>query len=209
MISSNETKIPIQSVLKHEEYLSNKFFKNIKKLVVTQFITLDGVIEDPLLWSFPYWTVEIGKFKRDELFASDAQLFGRVTYAALAEYWPGATDEDGYANRLNSLPKYVVTETLNESKWNNSIIINKNVIEGILKLKQQEGQDILVHGSPTLVGTLLKHGLVDQFNLLSFPLVLGKGLRLFNDENEMKLILKESKLYSSGVVLLSYQPQKT
>ena len=180
----------------------------MRKLVVTQFITLDGVIEDPHLWSFPFWTPEIGKFKLDELFASDAQLFGRVTYDALAAYWPGATDEDGYANRFNSLPKYVVTETLKEANWNNSSIINKHVREEILELKQQAGHDILVHGSPTLVKWLLKNGLIDQFNLLSFPLVLGKGLRLFTEEDSAKLILKESKLYTSGVVMLSYQVDK-
>lgn len=180
----------------------------MRKLVVTQFITLDGVIEHPHLWSFPYWTPEIGAFKLAELFASDAQLFGRVTYDALAAYWPGATDEDGYANRFNSLPKYVVTETLTEANWNNSSIINKNANEEILELKTQEGHDILVHGSPTLVKWLLKNGLVDQFNLLMFPLVLGNGLRLFTDEDKANLILKESKVYTSGVVLLTYQVAK-
>lgn len=175
----------------------------MRKIIVTQFLTLDGVMENPHLWSFPYFTDEITKFKNDELFASDAQLLGRVTYEAFEEHWPSQTDE--YANRLNSLPKYAVSKTLNKMAWNNSIVINENIEEEILKLKQQKGQDILVHGSLKLVKSLLKANLIDQFNLLVFPVVLGKGIRLFEDEENIKLKLTESKTYSSGVVLLTYQ----
>ena len=175
----------------------------MRKIVITQFITLDGCIESPQSWSFPYFTDEITKFKYDELYASDAQLLGRVTYEAFAEHWPGQTDE--YANRLNSLPKYVVSNTLKKTDWNNSILINDNIEEEILKLKQQEGHDILVHGSATLVKSLLKTHLIDQFNLLVFPVVLGKGIRLFENEENFKLKLTETKTYSSGVVLLIYQ----
>lgn len=179
----------------------------MRKIVVTQFITLDGVMENPHLWSFPYFTDEITKFKIDELFASDAQLLGRVTYEAFAEYWPSQTDE--YANRLNSLPKYAVSKTLKKAAWNNSILINKNIEEEISKLKLQKGQDILVHGSLTLVKALLKANLIDQLNLLVFPVVLGKGIRLFENEENIKLTLTETKTYTSGVVLLTYQPDKT
>lgn len=180
----------------------------MRKIVVTQFLTLDGVMEDPHLWSFPYWTDEIGKFKNDELFASDAQLLGRVTYDAFAEVWPERTDEDGYADRLNALPKYVVSTTLKNAAWNNSTIISENFAEEILKLKQQPGENILVHGSKTLVRSLMKHDLIDQFQLLVFPVILGKGLRLFTDEYSAKLKLMQSKTYDSGVVLLSYQSIK-
>ena len=174
----------------------------MRKIVVTQFITLDGVMENPQLWSFPYFTDEITKFKHDELYASDAQLLGRITYEAFAEVWPSQTDE--YANRLNSLPKYVVSKTLKKTDWNNSILINDN-IEEVLKLKQQDGNDILVHGSLTLVKSLLKANLIDQINLLVFPVVLGKGIRLFENEENVKLKLTETKTYSSGVILLTYQ----
>jgi dihydrofolate reductase len=176
----------------------------MRKITVTQFVTLDGVMENPHEWSFPYFTDEIIKFKNDELFASDAQLLGRVTYEAFAEHWP---DQEGeYADRLNSLPKYAVSKTLKKAAWNNSIVINKNMEEEILKLKQQKGQDILVHGSPTLMNSLIKANLVDQFNLLVFPVVVGKGIRLFEKDENIKLKLTDSKTYSSGVVLLTYQP---
>ncbi|MBS4065027.1 MAG: dihydrofolate reductase [Chitinophagaceae bacterium] len=179
----------------------------MRKIIVTQFITLDGVMENPHLWSFPYFTDEITKFKIDELFASDAQLLGRVTYEAFLEHWPSQTGE--YANRLNSLPKYAVSKTLKTAAWNNSILINKNIEEEISKLKLQKGQNILVHGSLTLVKALLKANLIDQFNLLVFPVVLGKGIRLFENEENIKLTLTETKTYTSGVVLLTYQSDKT
>ncbi len=177
----------------------------MRKIVVTQFLTLDGVMEAPHHWSFPYWTDEIGKFKNNELFASDAQLLGRVTYDAFAEVWPERTDEDGYADRLNSLPKYVVSKTLKNAPWNNSTIISDNFVAEISKLKQQPGKNILVHGSQTLVHSLMKHNLVDQFQLLVFPIVVGKGLRLFTEDNREELELIESKTYDTGVVLLSYR----
>src|SRR5688572_16826660 len=123
----------------------------MRKLIVTQFITLDGVMEDPHLWSFPYFTDEVIQFKEGELLASDVQLLGRVTYEAFAEHWPSQTGE--YADRLNSLPKYVVSESVDKMPWNNSIPIDKDIAATILKLKQQAGQDILVHGSATLVRT--------------------------------------------------------
>jgi len=180
----------------------------MRKIVATEFLSLDGVMGDPQNWSFPYWTDEIGKFKRDELFASDAQLLGRVTYEGFAAAWPSRTDEDGYADRLNSLPKYVVSTTLEKAEWNNSHLISEHVAEAISNLKQQPGQDILIHGSQTLVQTLLKHDLIDQYHLLVFPLVLGSGLRLFKDGSKTALKLVETKTFSSGVVAHIYQPDR-
>jgi dihydrofolate reductase len=177
----------------------------MRKVIVTEFLTLDDVMEAPDKWQFPYWHDEINKFKHDELFASDAQLLGRVTYQGFADAWPSMTGE--YADRLNSLPKYVVSTTLKKVEWNNSRLINGNVVEEVGKLKQQPGQDILVHGSRTLVPTLMKAGLIDEYQLIVHPLVLGKGKRLFNDGMETtKLKLIEAKAFSSGVVLLRYQP---
>lgn len=180
----------------------------MRKIIVTEFVTLDGVLEEPQNWSFPYWNDEIGKFKHDELFATDAQLLGRVTYEGFASAWPSSTDEDGYADRLNSLPKYVVSTTLERAEWNNSHLIKKNVVEEVFKLKQQSGQDILVHGSPTLVQTLIRHDLINQYHLLVFPLVLGSGKRLFQDGSNATLKLVESKTFSSGVIAQIYQPDK-
>jgi dihydrofolate reductase len=144
--------------------------------------------------------------KHGELFSSDAQLLGRVTYQGFASAWPSRTGE--YADRLNSLPKYVVSTTLDKTEWNNSHLIKENVAEEISKLKQQPGQDILVHGSITLVQALIKNDLVDQYNLLVYPRVLGTGKRLFRDESSASLKLVETKPLGSGVVLLRYQPDR-
>jgi dihydrofolate reductase len=178
----------------------------MRKLVVTEFLTLDGVMEAPHEWSFPYWNDEIGRIKQDEMFASDALLLGRVTYQGFAEAWPSRTDEAGFADRINSIPKYVVSSTLDKAEWNNSTVIKTNILDEIAKLKQQPGQDIYIHGSGTLVRTLMPHNLVDQYQLLVYPLVLGRGLRLFADESSAKLRLVETRSVGSGVVLLSYQP---
>src|SRR5579864_6868739 len=131
----------------------------MRKLVVSEFVSLDGVMEDPggdsnfehKGWTMPYWHEEIGKFKFEELFASDALLLGRVTYQGFAAAWPSATDEQGFADRMNSLPKFVVSTTLTSVEWNNSSLIKEQVAEEIAKLKQQPGQDILIAGSAELV----------------------------------------------------------
>jgi dihydrofolate reductase len=178
----------------------------MRKVVVTEFLTLDGVMEAPDEWQFPYWNDEIEKFKHNELFASDAQLLGRVTFQGFADAWPSMTG--AYADRLNSLPKYVVSTTLGKAEWNNSSLIKGNVAEEIHKLQQQPGQDILVHGSRTLVQALMQYTLIDEYNLLIHPVVLGKGKPLFTDGMAASLKLTGSITYGSGVVLLNYQPEK-
>jgi len=171
-------------------------------------MTLDGVVEAPQNWSFPYWSDETGKFKLDELLATDAHLLGRVTYEGFASAWPERTDEQGFADRMNSLPKYVVSTKLKKAEWNNSTIIKANVADEISKLKKQPGGDILVAGSVTLVRFLMEHDLVDEYRLLTYPIVLGKGQRLFSDGITASLKLTESKPMGSGVVLLRYEPEK-
>src|SRR5512146_557480 len=141
----------------------------MRRLVVSEFVTLDGVMQDPGGvgeierggWSMPYWHEEIGKVKFDQLFASDALLLGRVTYEGFASAWPDQTDEQGFADRINSLPKYVVSTTLQEATWNNSTLILGNVPEEVTRLKQQPGQDILIYGSADLTRTLMQHDLID------------------------------------------------
>ncbi len=179
----------------------------MRKIVVTEFVSLDGVIEEPQNWSFPYWDDDIAKVKHDELFESDAQLLGRITYEGFAASWPERKDEGGYAHRINDLPKYVVSESLKKAEWNNSHIINKNILQEIAKLKEEEGKVILIHGSATLVNKLLQAGLIDEIRLLVYPIVLGKGKRLFWEETEAKLELVKSKSFSKGVVLLTYTPK--
>ena len=177
----------------------------MRKIVVAEFLSLDGVMEEPA-WTFPYWNDEIAKFKYDELFASDAHLLGRVTYQGFAAAWPSRTDEQGFADRMNYLPKYVVSTTLEKVEWNNSHLIEQNVAEEISKLKQQPGQDILVAGSATLVNTLIAHDLVDEYHLLIYPIVVGGGKRLFKDRSKTTLNLVETKAFSTGIVAHIYQP---
>lgn len=178
----------------------------MRKIIVTEFMTLDGVVGYPHHWSFSYWNDEIAKFKHDETFSSGGLLLGRVTYEEFAAAWPGRTDEAGFADRFNNMPKYVVSTTLAKAEWNNSHLIKNNFVEEIAKLKQMAGQDLVVHGSVTLVNTLLQANLIDQYNLLVYPLVLGKGLRLFRAESNAKLQLVEAKPFGTGVVAQIYRP---
>jgi dihydrofolate reductase len=180
----------------------------MRKVVIAEFLSLDGVMEAPEKWTFQFWNDEMAKFKHDELFASDAHLLGRVTYQIFAAAWPSRTDKQGFADRMNNLPKYVVSTTLKKAEWKNSHLIKENVAEEIAKLKQQSGQDILVAGSSTLVQTLIQHNLIDEYHLFVFPVVLGSGKRLFKDASNTTLKLVDTKAFSSGVVLLYYVPDK-
>jgi dihydrofolate reductase len=175
----------------------------MRKLVVTEFLSLDGVMEAPA-WTFPYWNDEIANFKGEETAASDALLLGRVTYEGFAAAWPQSEDEG--AAYFNSVRKYVVTTTLDRADWNNSRLIKDNVVEEIRKLKQQEGKDIAVHGSATLVQTLMAHDLVDRYRLLVYPVVIGEGKRLFHEGATATLKLVEARAVGSEVVALVYEP---
>jgi dihydrofolate reductase len=180
----------------------------MRKIVVTEFITLDGIMESPEKWSFNYWNDEIASFKNKELFASDTLLLGRTTYDGFAKAWPGRKDEDGFADQMNACPKYVVSTTLTKPEWNNTHILHEGFAAEIARLKEQDGKDILVFGSGQLVHTLLELGLVDQLQLLVYPIVLGKGKKLFKSDSELTLELRESKQFETGVVLLTYEPKK-
>src|SRR5436305_10818695 len=138
----------------------------MRKLVVTEYLTLDGVFEEPGQWSIEYFNDEAMQYKRDELFSSDVQLLGRVTYEGFAKAWPTMTDTGDFGERMNSMPKYVVSTTLTHAAWQNSTIINKKIVEEIQKLKEQPGQNILVAGSGKLVNTLLQHHLVDELRIM-------------------------------------------
>lgn len=177
----------------------------MRKVVVTAFMSLDGVVEEPA-WSFQYWNDEIAQFKGEETSASDALLLGRVTYEGFAAAWPESKDEG--AQYFNSVRKYVVSTTLDKVEWNNSTLIKDNIVEEINKLKEGDGKDITVHGSATLVQTLMQHDLVDRYRLLVYPLVLGKGKRLFKEGTATKLRLVKSQTFSSGVAGLIYEPDR-
>ncbi len=175
----------------------------MRKVVVTEFMSLDGVMEEPA-WTAQYWNDDIAKFKGSEQDTSDALLLGRVTYQGFAAAWPHSKDEG--ADYMNNVRKYVVSTTLNTVEWNNSTLIKDNIVEEITKLKQQSGQDILVYGSATLVQTLIGHDLVDRYRLVVYPVVMGKGKRLFQEGTTATLKLLESQSLSSGVVALVYEP---
>jgi dihydrofolate reductase len=186
----------------------------MRRVVVSEFVSLDGVMEDPGGgekfkhggWTWPYFNDEMGAFKIDELAASDALLLGRITYDGFAAAWPGRTDESGFADRMNSYRKYVASTTLKELMWNNSQLLGENVADEVATLKQQDGRNILVYGSAMLVQYLMQHNLVDEYRLLVFPVVLGSGKRLFrSSEDKFSLNLVEAKSFSSGVAGLIYQ----
>lgn len=178
----------------------------MRNLVVTQFVSLDGVVENPM-WTFKYWNDEIAAFKGEETSASDALLLGRVTYEGFAAAWPTSKDEG--ADYFNGVRKYVVSTTLQTADWNNSTIIRDNVVEEIQRLKQQDGTNITVHGSATLIQTLMRHDLVDSYRLLVYPVVLGSGKRMFHDGTAATLKLVETRRFSSGVVGLIYEPERS
>ncbi len=189
----------------------------MRKLVVSEFITLDGVMEDPGGaekferggWAFQFDRGPEGdKFKADELEAADAMLLGRVTFQGFEAAWPSRTGE--FADKMNNMDKYVVTSSLSVLGWNNSHVIKDVIVDEIRKLKDQPGGDILVAGSRQLVQKLMEYDLVDEFRLMVFPIVLGKGKRLF-DATTVKhpLRLKEARAVGqAGVVTLVYEPQR-
>jgi dihydrofolate reductase len=184
----------------------------LRKVVVSQFVTVDGVIEDPGGsegmdrggWAFKYDRGPEGnQFKLDEVMEAGALLLGRVTYEGFAEAWPSRKDEAGFADKFNSMPKYVVSNTLKDPEWNNSTVIDGDVAEEVAKLKEEDGGPLLVNGSRQLGDYLLEHDLVDEYRLMVFPVVLGAGKRLFGDTSDMKsLRLAETKPAGECVVLI-------
>lgn len=179
----------------------------MRKIIVTEFLSLDGVMEDPM-WTFKYWNDEIAQFKGEETTPNDVLLLGRVTYDGFAAAWPQRTDEASGGRYFNSVRKYVVSNTLDKAEWNNSQIIRGDVLQEITKLKQQDGENLVVHGSCTLVQWLMQHDLVDSYRLLVYPLVLGQGKRLFQEGVTATLQLVETRAFSSGVTALIYEPAR-
>jgi dihydrofolate reductase len=184
------------------------------RIVVTEFVTLDGVVEDPGGsedfkyggWSFEISRGEEGdKFKLDETMSSDALLLGRVTYEGFAEAWPSRDGE--FAEKFNTMPKYVVSSTLEDPAWANSTVLDGDLAEEVGKLKAEYEGDIVVHGSVQLVQALLDRDLVDELRLMVYPVVLGAGKRLFGDTSDKKpLRLVDSKTVGDGVTILTFQP---
>ena len=185
-------------------------------IVVTEFVSLDGVIEAPgggEDYEHAGWTFEIprgeegDKFKLDEVFEADAQLLGRVTYEGFAAAWPSRTDDVGFADRMNTMPKYVVSSTLEEADCNNTTVLRGDVAEEVAKLKREVDGVILVAGSARLVQALIENDLVDELRLMVFPVVLGTGKRLLGETSDKKpLRLVDSRTVGDGIAILTYRP---
>ena len=191
----------------------------MKKLIVSTFLTLDGVMQAPGGpeedsdgdfafggWSVNYWDDKMGQIMGEAMSQPFDLLLGRRTYEIFAAHWPHATDDPG-AKPLNDATKYVASRTLRSLSWNNSVLIEGEVPEGVAALKKAKGPELQVHGSGDLIQTLLRHELVDEFRLWTFPLVVGRGKRLFSDGTiPVGLKLVDSAVSSTGVVIGTYQP---
>ena len=185
----------------------------MRKLIVTEFVTLDGVMEAPggehshphTGWVFDFIGDEQNEFKFQELEEAEVQLLGRVTYEGFAEAWPKRSGP--FADKMNGMPKYVATTTLDELEWENSTPLEGDVAEAVRKLREEDGGPILVAGSCTLVHTLMEHDLIDELRLMVFPVVLGSGLKVF-PESEDKTVYKltDSKTFETGVQVQTYEP---
>jgi len=191
----------------------------MRKVVVSEFVTMDGVFEDPGGaegfkyggWSMQFASDEYQKYKYEELMAADASLLGRVTYEGFAKAWPSMKSAGEFGEKINSMPKYIVSTTLQDSDltWNNSHVLKGDLTEAVNELKQQDGRDILVAGSGMLVRALMERKLVDKLCLMIHPVVLGAGKRLFDGAPKANYRLIGSKQFSSGTVVLEYEPAKS
>jgi dihydrofolate reductase len=190
----------------------------VGRIVVSEFVSLDGVMEDPGGseggkhggWTFKFNRGKDGdKFKVDETRDSEALLLGRVTYEGFAAAWPSRSGDE-FSDKFNSMPKYVVSSTLDKPEWNNSTVLKGDAVREVSKLRQRLGGNIMVHGSAQLVQTLLANDLVDELRLMVFPVVLGSGKRLFGDTGDSKRMrLADSKTVGDGIAILIYQPAGT
>ena len=194
----------------------------MRKLVVIEFLSLDGVYQAPGDpnedtdggfqhggWQRPYFDEVLGASAAQGMAETDAHLFGRKTYEIMAAYWPNAPADDPYAKHLNAVRKYVASRTLTEATWQNTTVIGGDVAEEVAELKEQPGKSISVLGSGNLVHTLAEHDLVDEYSLVVHPIVLGGGKRLFPDDGQLRrLRLVDSKPTTTGGLMLTYRPER-
>jgi dihydrofolate reductase len=180
------------------------------RLVATEYLSLDGVFEEPGTWSGPFFNDEARQFKWNELQASDALLLGRNTYEGFAAAWPTMPGTGEFGEKMNSMPKYVVSSTLGKVEWAGSKLITRNLFEEIRKLKQAPGQDLLLSGSGQLFNALAQENLIDLYRFMLHPIILGKGKRLFADGVDRRVLaLSETKTFKGGIVTMEYVPKST
>ena len=178
-----------------------------RKLIATFFVSLDGVVEAPQDWHFPYFNEEMGAAIGAAMGTADAMLCGRATYEEWAAYWPNSDNE--MAAYMNNTPKYVASTSLDEVEWQNSYLLEGEVATAVAELKQQPGKEIVMSGSATLARSLLREGLVDELRLMIHPVVVGAGARLFPNGDSHALTLLESMTFETGVVYAVYRPADT
>jgi dihydrofolate reductase len=177
-----------------------------RKVVASTYITLDGYIDEPGTWSFPFWSEESSQFKSRELFASDGLLLGRLTYEGFAKAWPTMEGTGEFGEKMNSMPKHVASRTLDTATWN-ATVIKGDVADEVRKLKQDNGGDLLIGGSGQLIDYLTGHDLIDEYRLMIHPIVLGNGSkRLFNTVPRRTFTLVDSVTFPTGVVVHTYHP---
>src|SRR5579864_2718702 len=179
------------------------------RLVATEYLSLDGVFEEPGHWSFPFFSEEAAHFKSTELQASDALLLGRKTYQGFAAAWPTMTGTGEFGEKMNSMPKYVVSSTLHQVEWSGSILLKGNVVDEVSRLKKEPGKDLLLSGSAELFNTLMEADVIDVYRLMLHSIVVGKGARLFSDAGPQKTFeLTDTRVFGSGIVVLEYERTK-
>ena len=187
------------------------------RIIATEYMSLDGVIQDPVGmensglgdWTGPFSRGPKGDtFKHQELADAQALIFGRVTYDGFAAVWPQVDDPEGYARRMNSLPKHIASSTLKKLDWNNSRLIEGDLVSAAQTIRSDTDGDVLIFGSASIVHQLLPHGLIDEIRLMVYPTVLGRGTRLFPDEVAKQLALVEADQFNDGIMLLRYAAAK-
>jgi dihydrofolate reductase len=178
----------------------------MRKLVESTFVTVDGVISSPEKWGPPYWDDEHNAYAHDLLFAADALLLGRVTYEGFAQAWPPRAGADDYTDWINAMPKHVASNTLTDTTWN-ATLIEGDVAAEVAKLKEQPGKNLLKFGTGVLDRTLLRHNLVDEYHFWVFPVIAGSGQRLFDGVDATHLRLVRQTAFRSGIVVLVYGPK--
>ena len=178
------------------------------RLVATEYISLDGVFEEPGHWSFPFFDDQAAQFKFEELNATDAQLLGRKTYEGFAKAWPTMEGTGDFGVKMNTMPKYVVSSTLASADWTGSRLVKGDVVDVVRKLKAQHGNDLLLSGSAQLFNAMTDAGLIDRYRFMVHPLVLGEGRRLFaTGAARRSLKLVDTRTFSKGIVVVEYEPE--
>ena len=176
----------------------------MRKVTQTVLVSADGVVGDPRLWALDYRDAEVEKDSLERLGNSDTMILGRGTYELFAATWPGQSSD--FAGRMNSNRKYVFSSTLTEATWNNSTIVPGDAVDGVARLRQQDGADLLLYGHGSLAHTLWEHGLIDELRLSIHPVLAGRGQLLFWESGKTPLKLDSVTTLGTGVVVLSYQP---